>query len=31
MKRIHPHLIAFLIIDFLICVVIVILVLWKKG
>jgi hypothetical protein len=30
-KKIHPHLIAFLVIDFLICVAIVILVIAKKG
>lgn len=31
MKKINPHLIAFLVIDFLICVSIVILVIAKKG
>ncbi len=30
-KRIEPHLIAFLVVDFLICVSIVILVIAKKG
>jgi hypothetical protein len=31
MKKLNPHLIAFLVIDFLICVSIVVLVIAKKG
>lgn len=31
MKKLNPHLVAFLVIDFLICVSIVILVIAKKG